>query len=70
MAPFFWLDGTAALLVSLAASGIALLMIGAGTSLFTGRSVVFSSVRQLGIGFAAAGITYGIGRLVGVSLGG
>ncbi|MGC2412532.1 MAG: VIT1/CCC1 transporter family protein, partial [Stellaceae bacterium] len=70
VAPFFWLGGTAALLVSLAASGVALLMIGAGTSLFTGRSVVFSGVRQLGIGFAAAAITYGIGRLVGVSLGG
>jgi VIT1/CCC1 family predicted Fe2+/Mn2+ transporter len=27
-------------------------------------------VRQLAIGFAAAGLTYGIGRLVGVSLGG
>jgi VIT1/CCC1 family predicted Fe2+/Mn2+ transporter len=47
-----------------------LALIGAGTSLFTGRSVVFSGVRQLLIGFAAAGITYGIGRLVGVSIGG
>jgi len=27
-------------------------------------------VRQLAIGLAAAGITYGIGRLVGVSLAG
>jgi VIT1/CCC1 family predicted Fe2+/Mn2+ transporter len=70
VAPLFWLGGAAALLASLAASGVALVLIGVGTSLFTGRSVVFSSVRQLVIGFAAAGITYGIGRLVGVSLGG
>ncbi len=70
VAPFFWLGGPAALLVSLAASGVALVMIGAGTTLFTGRTVLFSSVRQLAIGFAAAGITYGIGRLVGVALGG
>ena len=70
VAPLFWLDGFAALLASLAASGLALVLIGVGTSLFTGRSVVFSSVRQLVIGFAAAGITYGIGRIVGVSLGG
>lgn len=70
VAPFFWLGGSAALLVSLAASGVALVLIGAGTSLFTGRTLFFSSVRQLAIGFAAAGITYGIGRLVGVSLGG
>ena len=70
MAPLFWLGGAAALIASLAASGVALVLIGVGTSLFTGRSVVFSSVRQLVIGLAAAGITYGIGRLVGVSLGG
>jgi len=70
VAPLFWLGGAAALLAGLAASGVALVLIGAGTSLFTGRSLVFSSARQLGIGFAAAGITYGIGRIVGVSLGG
>jgi VIT1/CCC1 family predicted Fe2+/Mn2+ transporter len=70
VAPFFWLGGTAALVASLAASGVALILIGVGTSLFTGRTVLFSSVRQLAIGFAAAGLTFGIGRLVGVSLGG
>ena len=70
VAPFFFLDGNAALFVSLAASGVALVLIGAGTSLFTGRSVAFSGARQLLIGLAAAGITYGIGRIVGVSLGG
>jgi VIT1/CCC1 family predicted Fe2+/Mn2+ transporter len=70
VAPFFWLDGTPALLASLAAGGVALILIGAGTSLFTGRSLVFSAARQIGIGFAAAGVTFAIGRLVGVSLGG
>jgi VIT1/CCC1 family predicted Fe2+/Mn2+ transporter len=67
---FFWLDGFAALFASLALSGLALVLIGAGTSLFTGRTLILSSLRQLLIGFAAAGLTYGIGRLVGVSLGG
>ncbi len=70
VAPFFWLDGTAALVASLAASGVALVLTGAGTSLFTGRNVLFSGTRQLAIGLAAAALTYGIGRLVGVSLGG
>ena len=70
VAPFFWLTGAAALIVSLAASGVALALIGAGTSLFTGRGLAFSGARQLAIGYAAAAITYGIGRLVGVSLGG
>ncbi|HLY44052.1 MAG TPA: VIT1/CCC1 family protein [Stellaceae bacterium] len=70
VAPFFWLGGSAALAASLAASGVALALIGAGTSLFTGRGLLFSGARQLGIGYAAAAVTYGIGRLVGVSLGG
>jgi vacuolar iron transporter family protein len=70
VAPFFVLDGNAALFASLVASGCALLLIGGGTSLFTGRSLTFSATRQLLIGLAAAGITYGVGRLVGVSIGG
>ena len=68
--PFFFLAGSAAILASLALGGLALLLIGAGTSLFTGRSLVISALRQLLIGLAAAGVTWGIGRLVGVSLAG
>lgn len=66
--PFFFLAGTLAVIVSLLFSGVALCLIGVGTSLFTGRGVVFSAMRQLAIGYAAAAITYGIGALVGVSL--
>ena len=65
-----FLTGDAALLAGLIASGIALFAIGAGTSLFTGRNVLFSGLRQLLIGFAAAGVTFLIGRLVGASLAG
>jgi VIT1/CCC1 family predicted Fe2+/Mn2+ transporter len=36
-------------------------------SLLTGRSLVFSGVRQLSIGLAAAIVTYAIGSLIGVS---
>jgi vacuolar iron transporter family protein len=53
---------------SLAASGVALFLIGAGTTLFTGLSLWFSGLRQLLIGFAAAGVTYGVGRLIGVAI--
>jgi VIT1/CCC1 family predicted Fe2+/Mn2+ transporter len=70
VAPYFWLDGLPALATSLACGGLALVMIGAGTSLFTGRSLAFSAGRQLATGFIAAAITYGIGRVVGVTLGG
>ncbi|HZU89027.1 MAG TPA: VIT1/CCC1 transporter family protein, partial [Stellaceae bacterium] len=68
--PFFWLDGALSLIVSLALGGLALALIGVGTSLFTGRNAFYSGARQLLIGFAAAAATYGIGRLVGVTLGG
>jgi len=68
VAPFFIFTGAAAIAGSLISSGVALSLIGAGTSLFTGRGVVFSAVRQLAIGYAAAMITYGIGRVAGVAL--
>jgi VIT1/CCC1 family predicted Fe2+/Mn2+ transporter len=37
--------------------------------LFTGRGLVFSATRQLAIGYAAAFVTFGIGRLAGIALG-
>ncbi|HVH73373.1 MAG TPA: VIT1/CCC1 transporter family protein [Stellaceae bacterium] len=70
VAPYFALAGLTAAIASLAASGVALLLIGGGTALFSGRGVVFSAVRQLLVGAAAAGITYGIGRLVGAAFSG
>ncbi len=68
VAPYVFVGGWTAALASLALSGIALCAIGAGTSLFTGRGLVFSAVRQLLIGYLAAAVTFGIGHLVGVSL--
>ena len=68
VAPFFVLNGQNALLASLVVSGVALAAIGAGTSLFTGRGVAFSATRQILIGYAAAAVTFGIGRLAGVAL--
>jgi len=68
VAPFLALSGNAAVAGSLALSGLAMAGIGAGTTLFTGRNVVFSALRQLAIGLAAAGITFGMARLVGVAL--
>ena len=67
---FLFLTGNIAIIVGIASSCVALFAIGAGTSLFTGRGVVFSGLRQIGIGLGAAAITFGIGRLIGVSLGG
>lgn len=41
-----------------------------GITLFTGRSVLFSGTRQVLFGLAAAAVTFGIGRLIGVNVGG
>jgi VIT1/CCC1 family predicted Fe2+/Mn2+ transporter len=51
-------------------SGLALFLIGAGITLLTGRSILYSGTRQVVFGFAAAGLTFGIGRWIGVSVSG
>jgi len=68
--PFLLLGGSRAVMVSLAASTVALFGIGAAITLLTGRSVLYTGARQLVFGYGAAGVTYGIGRLIGISVGG
>jgi VIT1/CCC1 family predicted Fe2+/Mn2+ transporter len=69
VAPYLVLSGWPAVFASLASSGVVLAGIGAGTALFTGRGFAFSASRQVLVGYAAAAVTFAIGRLVGVSLG-
>jgi VIT1/CCC1 family predicted Fe2+/Mn2+ transporter len=66
----FGFAGYVAVLASLGLCGLALFAIGAATTLFTGRGAVLSGLRQLAIGFGAAIITFGLGRLIGVTIGG
>jgi VIT1/CCC1 family predicted Fe2+/Mn2+ transporter len=68
VAPFLFLDGPMAVVASIALSGLTLMMIGAVTSFFTGRSFLASALRQLLIGYIAALITFGVGKLIGVSV--
>ena len=68
--PFTCLTGMAAVLASLGVSAAALFGIGAAITLFTGRSALYAGSRQLLVGLAAAGLTYGIGRLLGITLAG
>lgn len=67
--PFFFLGGLQAVLFSSALSAFGLFFIGAIITLFTGKSVWYSGFRQVIFGLAAAAITYGIGSLIGVSIG-
>ncbi len=63
--PHIFLSGLAAVIVSLVLSAIGLFIIGSGTTLFTGRKVLFSGTRMVLFGLAAAAVTFGIGRLIG-----
>lgn len=66
--PYALTTGQGALTLSMVLSAGALFGVGALLSLFTARNPLFSGLRMLGIGAAAAAITWTIGRLVGVSL--
>jgi VIT1/CCC1 family predicted Fe2+/Mn2+ transporter len=67
--PWLFYKGSTAVLGSLVLAGGALAVIGAGTSLFTGRALLFSAARQLAFGYSAALVTYGLGRLAGTVVG-
>jgi VIT1/CCC1 family predicted Fe2+/Mn2+ transporter len=68
--PYIFGGGMVAAVVSVALSIVALFAIGAGITVITGTSALRSGGRQVAFGLAAAAITFGVGRLVGVSLGG
>jgi VIT1/CCC1 family predicted Fe2+/Mn2+ transporter len=67
--PYFFWSGTLAILLSLVVSALGLFIIGAAITLMTARSVWFSGTRQVLVGITAAALTYGIGKLIGVSVG-
>ena len=64
--PWLVTGGTRAILWSVALGALASLVVGAALSFFTGRWWLWSAGRQLLISTAAAGVTFGIGHLVGV----
>jgi predicted membrane protein (TIGR00267 family) len=66
--PFLFWTGATAIYISLAVSAVGLFIIGAAITLMTGRSILFSGTRQVVVGLIAAALTFGIGKLIGVSL--
>ena len=64
--PFLFGGGTVITILSLGLSLAALFGVGAGVSLLTGRGLLFSGFRQLGIGLGAAVVTFAIGTVIGV----
>ena len=67
--PFFFLSGHAGVIVAAAVGGVGLFLLGAATSLFTGKGWVRSGLRQTVLGLAAAAVTYGVGAALGVAIG-
>ncbi|CAB3725255.1 hypothetical protein LMG22037_05109 [Paraburkholderia phenoliruptrix] len=66
--PFLWTHGFPAIAQCIVLSALSLAAIGVFTSLFNGRSAAFSALRQVAIGLIAAAFTFGVGRLLGVSV--
>ena len=62
--------GVLPLALSAGLGALALVVVGSALSVLTGRSPALGAGRMLAAGGMAAGITYGIGRLVGASLAG
>lgn len=70
VAPFIFTGGMTAVFLSIGLSTIGLFLLGAVITLFTGRSILYSGFRMVLFGLVAAAITFGIGKLIGVSIAG
>ena len=66
--PYLLGSGSTAFIVAIGLSLGALFAVGAGVSLLTGRSLVFSGGRQVLIGGAAAIVTYIVGNAIGAAV--
>jgi VIT1/CCC1 family predicted Fe2+/Mn2+ transporter len=65
--PFVFASGAEAAIVAIAASALALIAVGTGLSLLTGRGPWLSALRQLFVGAVAASVTFAVGRALHVS---
>ena len=68
--PFIITSGPTAIYWSIGLSAVGLFLIGSAITLFTGKSIWFSGFRQVVFGLLAAATTFGIGSLIGTSVGG
>jgi VIT1/CCC1 family predicted Fe2+/Mn2+ transporter/rubrerythrin len=68
--PYLFGGGDLAMFVAFGTSLVALFGLGSLVSLLTGRNLLYSGLRQVAIGAAAAIVTFTVGRLIGVNVGG
>jgi VIT1/CCC1 family predicted Fe2+/Mn2+ transporter len=65
--PWFFVHGTTAVVASIVIGAVAALTLGAFIGSLAGRSVSAAALRQLAVAVLAAGVTFGVGHLLGVS---
>ncbi|HEX4998837.1 MAG TPA: VIT1/CCC1 transporter family protein [Terriglobia bacterium] len=68
--PYLLSSGVTAFVASATVCGLALFIVDALISVFTGRNLVYSGLRMLAIGALAAAVTFITGKLIGVSIAG
>ncbi len=68
LVPWFFVDGTTAVAVSVVATAAASVAVGAWVSRSAERPIVRGALRQLVIVVAASAVTYGIGALFGTAI--
>jgi VIT1/CCC1 family predicted Fe2+/Mn2+ transporter len=68
--PYIFSNGLSATIISLALGALALFFTGAAITLLTGKSAWVSGFRQVLIGLVAAALVFGVGKLIGASIGG
>jgi VIT1/CCC1 family predicted Fe2+/Mn2+ transporter len=69
LAPWFFGGGTLTIWLSIVFTAIGGLIVGGYIGSSSGKSVIYGALRQLGIIILAAGVTYGVGYLFGISVG-
>ncbi|HET6874018.1 MAG TPA: VIT1/CCC1 transporter family protein [Acidimicrobiales bacterium] len=65
--PWFFAAGTTAVVASIIIGVVAALLLGGFIGAMAGRSVSGTAMRQLAVAILAAGVTFGVGHLLGVS---
>jgi VIT1/CCC1 family predicted Fe2+/Mn2+ transporter len=68
LVPYIALAGGLAMLASLLLAAVALVLVGAFTARLSQRSIAFGALRALAIGAIATGVTYVVGRIVGIAV--
>jgi vacuolar iron transporter family protein len=65
---YFFVSGMAGVVAAIVSAALGLFVIGVLISLLTGRSALYAGTRQLVFGLLAAGVTFGLGHLIGAAL--